>query len=84
MEGAVLAGKLAAEVVSERAAGVPHSRPDKPVEQSIIDRAAKFVPKDPPGVLGVGPIAFGGGASLTSNLREEMQKQDPDQLIKLG
>jgi 15-cis-phytoene desaturase len=84
MEGAVLAGKLAAEVVSERAAGVPHSRPDKPIEQSIIDRAAKFVPKDPPGVLGVGPIAFGGGASLTSNLREEMQKQDPDQLIKLG
>ena len=81
MEGAVLAGKLAAEVVSERAAGVPHSRPDKPVEQSIIDRAAKFVPKAPPGVLGVGPIAFGGGASLTSNLREEMQKQDPDQLI---
>ena len=84
MEGAVLAGKLAAEVVAERAAGVKSERPDKPIEQSVVDRAAKFAPKDPVGVLGNGPIAWGGGASLTSNLREEMRLQDPEQLVKLG
>ena len=81
MEGAVLAGKLAAEVVAERAAGVPYSKTDKPIEQSVLDRAAKAAPKDPVGVLGNGPIAWGGGASLTSNLREELKTQDPDQLV---
>ena len=84
MEGAVLAGKLAAEVVAERAAGVPYSKTDKPIEQSVLERAAKAAPKDPVGVLGNGPIAWGGGASLTSNLREELKTQDPDQLVALG
>ena len=84
MEGAVLAGKLAAEVVAERAAGVASQKPEKLIQQSVLDRAAKASPKAPVGVLGRGAIAFGAGASLTSNLREEMALQDPDQLIKMG
>ena len=84
MEGAVLAGKLAAEVVAERAAGVVSEKPEKAVQQSVLNRAAAFQPKAPVGVLGNGPIAFGGGASLTSNLREEMAAQDPAQLVKMG
>jgi len=84
MEGAVLAGKLAAEVVAERAAGIKSERPDKPIEQNVVDRAAKSSPKDPVGVLGNGPIAWGGGASLTSNLREEMRLQDPEQLNSIA
>lgn len=39
MEGAVLSGKLAAEVVADKAAGQP-SKGLKPVHESIIDRIA--------------------------------------------
>ena len=39
MEGAVLSGKLAAEVISDKAAGVP-SKGLKPVHSSILDKLA--------------------------------------------
>ena len=55
----VLAGKLAAEVVSERAANLPYSGTVKEIEPSIIEKASKAQPKDPVGVLGEGTIAFG-------------------------
>eukprot|EP01041_Mallomonas_annulata_P019599 gene19599-39014_t len=63
MEGAVLGGKLAAEVVSEKAAGGAEalSRPVKEVQDSVLRKAVGAQPRDPPGVLGQGAIAFGGG-----------------------
>ena len=79
MEGAVLAGKLAAEVVSDRAAGLD-TKPLKEIQQSVYDRAAKAVPKDPVGVLGQGAIAFGGGATMNKASKEEMSLQDPVQM----
>ena len=73
MEGAVLAGKLAADVVSSRAAavdpwtgpqmGVPQS---KRIQQEIYDKAGAISPKKPVGVKGSGAVAFGGGASTSS------------------
>mmetsp|Transcript_14982 Transcript_14982/g.32956 ORF Transcript_14982/g.32956 Transcript_14982/m.32956 type:complete len:662 (+) Transcript_14982:50-2035(+) len=63
MEGAVLGGKLAAEVVCDRTAGRP-TKGLKAVEPRIIEEAAKYVPKEPVGVQGNGAIAFGGGAVL--------------------
>lgn len=70
MEGAVLAGKLAADVVMSRAANVdPWSGPQlgvsqkKPIQQDIYDKAKTLVAKKPVGVKGSGAIAFGGGAS---------------------
>ena len=60
MEGAVLAGKLAAEVVADRAAG-HQTQGLKPVQPAVHQAAAAAAPKEPVGVRGEYPIAFGGG-----------------------
>ncbi len=84
MEGAVLGGKLAADVVSSRAAGVDtFSDQNKHIQGSIVERASKLEPKKPVGVKGNGPIAWGGGFSLTDTNRQEVGEQDPAQLIEL-
>mmetsp|Transcript_8080 Transcript_8080/g.13204 ORF Transcript_8080/g.13204 Transcript_8080/m.13204 type:complete len:657 (-) Transcript_8080:116-2086(-) len=62
MEGAILAGKLAAEVVSDRAAGVP-TKGLKKIQTDIQEK--EYKPKQPAGVKGDGKIAFGGGAVLS-------------------
>lgn len=80
MEGAILAGKLAAEVVSDRAAG-NEAKPMKEIQQHIKDSAAKAEAKEPLGVKGRGPIAFGGGASLTDEFKEQLKTSDPEQLL---
>mmetsp|Transcript_25809 Transcript_25809/g.37022 ORF Transcript_25809/g.37022 Transcript_25809/m.37022 type:complete len:590 (+) Transcript_25809:1104-2873(+) len=57
MEGAVLAGKLAAEVVCERVAGVPYSAEVKEIQASVVAKASTASPKDPVRLLGEGAIA---------------------------
>eukprot|EP01036_Dinobryon_divergens_P029629 gene29629-38752_t len=84
MEGAVLAGKLAAEVVSERAANLPYSGSVKAIEPSIVEKALQSKPKDPVGVLGEGAIAFGGGAVMSKTVKEQLKVSDPEQLVALG
>ena len=60
MEGAILGGKLAAEVIVDRANG--HSAaPIKTVMPDIVAAAAAAEPRAPKGVPGKYPIAFGGG-----------------------
>lgn len=86
MEGAVLGGKLAAAVVSERAAGVPYSvvKEVKKVPAHVIEEAKAFTPKDPVGVKGEGAIAFGGGAVLKSANKKLLQESDPENLVAMG
>ena len=60
MEGAVLGGKLAAEVVADRAAG-RETKGLKVVQDHVIEEAAAATPKEPIGVRGDYAIAFGGG-----------------------
>jgi len=60
MEGAILGGKLAAELVCDRALG-GDGAPLKPVSQEVVERAASAAPKGPIGVRGEHAIAFGGG-----------------------
>ena len=60
MEGAILAGKLAAEVISDRAHGEAGA-PLKLIRDEIVARAASSPPREPVGVRGNSPIAFGGG-----------------------
>jgi 15-cis-phytoene desaturase len=84
MEGAILGGKLAAEVIADRAVGNP-TKGLKEVQPDIVAAAAAYEPKDPPGVKGEGAIAFGGGAVLSQTgmdyLREFDQAQfDPEDL----
>jgi 15-cis-phytoene desaturase len=81
MEGAVLAGKLAAEVVSDRAAG-KEPKLDKAILQHIKDSAAAATPREPMGVKGQGAIAFGGGATLANTDKDYLAVTDPDQLIE--
>lgn len=75
MEGAVLAGKLAAEVVSDRAAGMP-TKGLKEVQPDIVAKAASFVAKEPTGVKGKTAIAFGGGAVLKATEKAELVTND--------
>mmetsp|Transcript_9261 Transcript_9261/g.12803 ORF Transcript_9261/g.12803 Transcript_9261/m.12803 type:complete len:603 (+) Transcript_9261:548-2356(+) len=84
MEGAVLAGKLAAEVVCERVAGVPYSAEVKEIQASVVAKASTASPKDPVGVLGEGAIAFGGGAVMTNAAKQQLGSSDPLQLVQLG
>ena len=60
MEGAVLAGKLAAEIIVDVALGEPGAGL-KPVQAEVLERAAVASPREAPGVCGDEPIAFGGG-----------------------
>jgi len=85
MEGAVLGGKLAAEVVCDRAAGIASTKEEKPIQASVYRKAANAVPKEPSGVLGVGAIAFGGGSIVTPGaVLKEIAEQDAVQLTPLG
>lgn len=66
MEGAVLGGKLAAELISDRALEGPKAGAGiKPVLDEIVQSAAGSSPAKPGGVRGEGPIAFGGGQQST-------------------
>jgi len=78
MEGATLAGKLAAEVISNRAVGNA-DKPIKEIQQHIVDAAATFEPKQPVGVKGDGAIAFGGGYTMGKKEETLLKESDPVQ-----
>ena len=78
MEGAVLGGKLAAEVVANRALG-NEEKPLKEIQQHIIDAASSHVAKEPLGVKGEGAIAFGAGATLGNKNKKLLEETDPAQ-----
>ena len=78
MEGATLAGKLAAEVVSNRAIGNP-DKPIKDIQQHIVAEAASYEAKEPVGVKGDGAIAFGGGYNVGKKEETLLRETDPAQ-----
>merc|ERR1719238_1808907 len=79
MEGAVLGGKLAAEVIVDKAIGQP-TKPLKEIRPEVVAAAAAYEPKEPPLVKGKGAIAFGGGAVLTDAGRQYLREVDAVQL----
>ena len=79
MEGAVLAGKLAAEVVAEKAAGISPTKADKAIEKSISEKT--YTAKAPLGISGDGPFAYGGGAVLSKTFKSQLAVSDPAQLL---
>jgi len=83
MEGAVLGGKLAAEVVCDRAAGRP-TKGIKPVEAHVEAAAAAHEPRQPPGVKGSSAIAFGAGAVLSGGSAERRQKVERELKVATG
>ena len=58
MEGAVLSGKLAAEVICDKVAGNDDRIGSKPIHASINQY---YDEREPVGIVGSGPIAYGGG-----------------------
>lgn len=82
MEGAVLGGKLAAEVIANRALGNP-DKPIKEIQQHIIDAAKDHVAKEPRGIRGDSAISFGAGASkLKGETMELLKEVDPSQFVE--
>jgi len=75
MEGAILGGKLAAEVVLDKSLGNP-TRPLKQVQAHVVTAAAEYDAKPPPGIKGEGAIAFGAGAVLSDEGRSLLQEVD--------
>ncbi|KAL7532742.1 hypothetical protein ACHAXR_004816 [Thalassiosira sp. AJA248-18] len=80
MEGATLGGKLAAEVIANRAIGNP-DLPIKDIQQHIVESAAKHEVKDPVGVKGEGAIAFGGGYTVGQKEEDLLRESDPAQYV---
>jgi len=76
MEGAILAGKLAAEVVSDKAAGQP-TKGVKMVQDDIIESAKTFNPQDPRPQFGDCPTVYGGGYTLTPAAEKALGEVDP-------
>jgi len=64
MEGAILGGKLAAEVIVDRSIG-QKTKGLKEVQPHVVSAAASFEANEPRGVKGEGAIAFGAGAVLS-------------------
>jgi 15-cis-phytoene desaturase len=75
MEGAILGGKLAAEVVADKALGQP-TKPLKEIRPEIVAAAKAHVVKPPPLVKGEGAIAFGAGAVLSDAGRKLLLESD--------
>merc|ERR1719389_1529668 len=80
MEGAILGGKLAAEVVADKAVYGAPTKGMKPIQQDIVRAAKDHVAKDPFGVNGNTPIAFGGGMVFNDASNKELREQDAVQL----
>nr|AUE44555.1 phytoene desaturase [Prymnesium parvum] len=78
MEGAVLGGKLAAEVIADKALGRP-TNGLKAVQPDIVTAAESYEAKAPRGVKGDGAIAFGGGAVLSKMGMDLLREEDAQQ-----
>ena len=78
MEGALLGGKLAAEVVAKKAKGM-ELPPEKEIQQHIMDTAGDYDAREPTGIKGEGAIAFGGGATVTKKVETLLREVDPAQ-----
>ena len=75
-----MGGKLAAEVICNRALGNPDAE-IKAIPQHIIDAASSYASREPLGVKGDGAIAFGGGATLTKQSEDLLKEIDPSQFL---
>jgi len=84
MEGAVLAGKLAAEVVTDKAVYGASTKGLKKIVPDVIAEAKTLSAKEPVGaVTGESAVAFGAGVVMTDTEEKELEVIDPDQMVKL-
>ena len=82
MEGAILAGKLAAEVVADRSAGRP-TQGLKAVQQHVIDEASAAMSGEEPTGLDLdsdSAFVYGGGEEWSAASEKALMNQDESQL----
>ena len=84
MEGAVLAGKLAAEVVTDKAVYGAPTKGLKKIVDDVVMEAAKLEEKEPVGATeGESALAFGAGTVMAEAEEKELALIDPEQMVKL-
>ena len=83
MEGAVLAGKLAAEVITDKAVYGAPTKGLKKIVPEVIAEARKLQEKEPVGVSGESEVSFGGGCVMEDADEKELAALDPEQMVKL-
>ena len=84
MEGAVLAGKLAAEVVTDKAVYGAPTKGLKKIMPDVIAEAKGLTEKEPVGASdGESALAFGAGAVMGEAEEKELLIFDPEQMVKL-
>jgi 15-cis-phytoene desaturase len=84
MEGAVLAGKLAAEVVTDKAVYGAPTKGLKKIVDDVVMEAAKLEEKEPVGATeGESALTFGAGAVMAEAEEKELAVIDPEQMVKL-
>ena len=82
MEGAVLAGKLAAEVVTDKAVYGASTKGLKKIVPDVIAEARALDAKEPEGVSGESNVSFGAGAVFEDSDEKELAALDPEQMVK--
>jgi 15-cis-phytoene desaturase len=84
MEGAVLAGKLAAEVVTDKAVYGASTKGLKKIMPDVIKEAATLTQKEPVGATeGESALTFGAGAVMTDVEEKELIVIDPEQMVAM-
>ena len=84
MEGAVLAGKLAAEVVTDKAVYGAPTKGLKKIVPDVIEEAKGLKEKEPVGAdEGESALVFGAGAVMGEAEEKELLAIDPEQMVKL-
>ena len=82
MEGAVLAGKLAAEVVTDKAVYGASTKGLKKIVPDVIAEARALDAKEPEGVSGESNVSYGAGAVFEDSDEKELAALDPEQMVK--
>ena len=82
MEGAVLAGKLAAEVVTDKAVYGASTKGLKKIVPDVIAEARALDAKEPEGVSGESNVSYGAGAVFEDSDEKELAVLDPEQMVK--
>ena len=84
MEGAVLGGKLAAEVVTDKAVYGASTKGLKKIMPDVIAEARTLSAKDPVGAVeGESAVTFGAGAVMTDTEEKELAVIDPEQMVTM-
>ena len=84
MEGAVLAGKRAAEVVTDKAVYGASTKGLKKIMPDVIKEAATLTQKEPVGATeGESALTFGAGAVMTDVEEKELIVIDPEQMVAM-